>query len=664
MSESARTSPVTAIHNNKDPQARFIRNLERYIADDQKQDVLHQHQKTIFEDMRQFLLSGGRRGFIEAPTGTGKTVLFVLLAEALSYRDETPPKILVVAPTIDLLHQTRGGADDDKGFAGFAPGMEVGMLYGATPERKRKDRKQVTITTYATMSKLAHMSKSRFDKTAPPNGLNEFDVILLDESHRALGARRRSAIDAVDQSKLIIGFTATPDFNTERRLSQMLPTEIHRLDLKEAITMQMLSSAVPLSIAAPGVHARHLVVGGAGGEYDRSSLRELVYDNARNEMVAALAGESIEAGNSPIISCIPGDDMTHPQLIASLLSTKTIIDKNGRPRAIRAASIVGSMPAAERQRIYAQFESGDVDALAYIDILTEGWDSQRANTLINARPTRSPLAARQRLGRVLRLKTDGRPAYVIDIIDALSADSAPPVTMADIFEQDSIISGESIGDIKPLFHQKVTSFLSAIKQDFHFVDVVYNNHTKHVALLLQLSKVRNGRITVEQNGKIHYYSTPERVWKRMNVDTLALAELTRRGLQPHEAQMQSTRILTYNEAQINQLLHGLPNGTSVGNYLTRNKQQYIGIEDIIAILHDKPLTGSVTYQMVESVIRDGHVPGAVPFFTKHLRGITHRNVPMYTARTMIDMASVQQIVAYLKHNLSASSNTDHQISES
>ena len=641
-----KTVAQTDLQDN-DPQARFIRNLERYIADEQKKDVLHKHQKTIFEDTRQFLLGGGRRGFIEAPTGTGKTVLFVSLAEALSYGDDTPPKILDVAPTIDLLHQTRGGNDDDKGFAGFAPDMEVGMLYGATPERKRKERKQVMITTYATMSKLAHPSRQRFDTTMQLNGLNEFDVILLDESHRALGARRKAAIDGVDQSKLIIGFTATPDFNEHRRLDQMLPTEIHRLDLKEAITLQMLSPAIPVSVAAPGVQLRHLTVGGSGGEYDRTSLRELIYDERRNQLIVDLACQSIAAGNSPIISCIPGDEMTHPQIVADMIASKTITDKTGTIRPVRAASIVGSMPAAERQRIYARFESGEVDVLTYIDILTEGWDSQRANILLNARPTRSPLAARQRLGRVLRQKTDGRPAYVLDIIDVLSADSAPPVTMADIFEQNSVTSGSAIGDIDSRQISDVDDFLLVMKRDFAFVPIVYNNHTRHVAMLAQLEKVRNGRVTIQQNGKIRHFSTTDRIMKRMNVDTLALRELTRRGLNPHEAQMQSTRILTYDEQEVNELLHSLPNGTSVGNYLTWQKQQYMGVEDVLALIHTKYSNSHVTYQTIESLLRDGEITDPKLYFTKHLRGITHRIVPMYTARTMMSMDTVQRAVAKL-----------------
>src|ERR1700733_13514505 len=100
------------------PEVRYLRSLERYIEDGKKADVLYDHQKAIIKDTTEFLRSGRCRGYIEAPTGTGKTVLFVTLAEAFSYRAEKLPKILVVTPTKDLVRQTLGGSRRDKGFAG------------------------------------------------------------------------------------------------------------------------------------------------------------------------------------------------------------------------------------------------------------------------------------------------------------------------------------------------------------------------------------------------------------------------------------------------------------------------------------------------------------------------------------------------------------------
>lgn len=80
-------------------------------------------------------------------------------AEAFSYQSHTPPKILVVTPTKDLVRQTQGGTKGDKGFAGFAPDMTVGTFYSDTPSGMRGLDAQVTITTYASLAKLASAPK-------------------------------------------------------------------------------------------------------------------------------------------------------------------------------------------------------------------------------------------------------------------------------------------------------------------------------------------------------------------------------------------------------------------------------------------------------------------------------------------------------------------------
>ena len=68
---------------------------------------------------------------------------------------------------------------------------------------------------------------------------DHFDIIFLDEGHKALGAKSKHIIKEVNPSTLIIGFTATPDYHASRSLESLLPVMIHRLDLKEAIKLSM-----------------------------------------------------------------------------------------------------------------------------------------------------------------------------------------------------------------------------------------------------------------------------------------------------------------------------------------------------------------------------------------------------------------------------------------
>jgi superfamily II DNA or RNA helicase len=630
---------------------RYLHNLEQYIADGKKADVLYEHQKAIINDTIEFLRSDNRRGYIEAPTGTGKTVLFVTLAEAFSYQAETPPKILVVTPTKDLVRQTLGGSRGDKGFAGFAPTMSVGTFYSDTPAGLRGLDAQVTITTYASLSKLAEAPVTTTDEQGEKhiklrNLINErFDIIFLDEGHKALGASSRTIINDIKTDALIIGFTATPDYHASRGLESILPSLIHRLDLKEAITLDMLSSVIPVALPAPATTAQEFSVG-ALGEYENKSLKQLIHNGARNRMVVSIAAQLIQAGNTPIIACIPGDTMAHPHVIAEMLSQQLVDDEQGILRPIRVMPITSSISAAVRQGIYAELEKGTIDALTYIDVLTEGWDSQRANVIINARPTRSLVSARQRTGRILRSKPDNRPALAIDIVDTIASNTAPQVSMADIFTVESIVNGSAIGDIDAVHMSAMKQSIDALFKQYGAEEKIINNYTLYAELLETLPTLTRGQAVIKQDGKIRTFASAGRLFTRLNVDSFALEHLkkiqdieTRLVRRHHEA------IEAYDEAQIQAFLAELPNAVHTGMGLKVGDTSYISLNELVNVITQKYSFVDATYRGVESIAHEIIKSDKDLYFTKRFRARTHRGIMLYTAQTMVSIAVGQAIVA-------------------
>jgi len=629
---------------------RFLNNLEQYVADGKKADVLYEHQKAIIKDTAEFLRNGNRRGYIEAPTGTGKTVLFVTLAEAFSYGAKTPPKILVVTPTKDLVRQTLGGSRDDKGFAGFAPNMSVGTFYSDTPSGMRGLDAQVTITTYASLAKLAAAPITTIDDkgvhhTKLVNLVDEhFDIIFLDEGHKALGASSRQIIKDINDDTLIIGFTATPDYHASRSLESLLPVLIHRLDLKEAIKLDMLSSVIPVAIPAPTTTAQEFSIG-ALGEYENKSLKQLIHNGARNRMVVSIAAQLIQAGNTPIIACIPGDIMTHPHLIADMLAEQYVDDENGIPRPIRVSAITSSISAATRQKIYAELEKGTIDALTYIDVLTEGWDSQRANVIINARPTRSLVAARQRTGRILRNKFDNRPALAIDIVDKIASSTAPQVSMADIFTLETIPNGSAIGDIVPEYADSMKKSIDAIFKKYGAVETITNNYTMYAEMLETLPHLTRGQASIKQDGKIRTFAAAGRLFTRLSIDTFALKYLkehydidTRMVRRHHEA------IEAYDEEQIQDCLANLPNAVHTGQGLRVGETSYVSLNELVNIIRQKYSFSDANYRSVEMIAHEIVKSDDDLYFTKRFRARTHRGVMLYTAQTMVTIAVGQSIV--------------------
>jgi superfamily II DNA or RNA helicase len=630
---------------------RYLRNLERYIADGKKADILYEHQKAIINDTAEFLRSGNRRGYIEAPTGTGKTVLFVTLAEAFSYQAEKPPKILVVTPTKDLVRQTLGGSRGDKGFAGFAPHMSVGTFYSDTPSAMRGLDAQVTITTYASLSKLAATPITTIDEegnrhTKLVNLVNQhFDIIFLDEGHKALGTSSQRIISDVNSDTLILGFTATPDYHASRSLESLLPALIHRLDLKEAIELNMLSPVIPMAVPAPTTTAQEFSIG-ALGEYESKSLKRLIHDTTRNRMVVSIAAQLIQAGNTPIIACIPGEAMAHPHLIADMLSAQYVDDENGIPRPIRVSAITSSISAATRQKIYAELEKGTIDALTYIDVLTEGWDSQRANVIINARPTRSLVYARQRTGRILRNKPDNRPALAIDVVDEIAPNTAPQVSMADIFTLKSITNGSPIGDIEPTHLTAMKRSIDTIFKEYGAIETIINNYTQYAELLETLPHLTRGQASIKQDGKVRTFASAGRLFTRLNVDSFALDYLKQhRDIDIRMVRRHHEAIEAYDEEQIQAYLAELPNAVHTGMGLRVGDTSYISLNELVAIIRRKYPYIDVDYRSVEAIAHEIIKSDSDLYFTKRFRARTHRGITLYTAQTMVSVPIGQSIVA-------------------
>lgn len=85
----------------------------------------------------------------------------------------------------------------------------------------------------------------------------------------------------------------------------------------------------------------------------------------------------------------------------------------------RAAHIDGSTPRRERDEILRRFERGDLDVLSNCAVLTEGWDSARAEVCVLARGCGSLPVYLQTIGRVRR--TGGNAAKRCLLIDLAGA---------------------------------------------------------------------------------------------------------------------------------------------------------------------------------------------------------------------------------------------------
>lgn len=162
---------------------------------------------------------------VVAPTALGKTIIAVLLA-AHKLKENKKSKILFLAPTKPLAQQ------HEKSFKKFLEIDEekIITLTGTTPAKKRKDiyeDKQIVNATPQTIEN---------DVLTGNLSLKEFDLVIFDEAHRAVGDYAYVFINLQLQkqnpSALVVALTASPGSEEEKIQDVCKNLSIKNIEIK------------------------------------------------------------------------------------------------------------------------------------------------------------------------------------------------------------------------------------------------------------------------------------------------------------------------------------------------------------------------------------------------------------------------------------------------
>ena len=156
------------------------------------------------------IASGVNRTWVDAPTGSGKTITFSALAAALG------GSALVLVPRRNLADQTA------LGLARYFPTVprHLDVLHAV-------GKAGVVIATY--QAALRHADVIPWDT---------IDLLICDEAHTTLGAQTRLLLDRATNA-LIVGFTATPA-TTTGHVEQVFGPVAATLDRLSAINRGIL----------------------------------------------------------------------------------------------------------------------------------------------------------------------------------------------------------------------------------------------------------------------------------------------------------------------------------------------------------------------------------------------------------------------------------------
>lgn len=378
-----------------------LNNLDEYISHHQlnpEERVLRDRQFTVFEDVRTFLEEGHKEGYVKLPTGVGKTVLFSQITEALGL------KSLIVVPSKILVNQTGEKLEQ------FTD-IDFGKYY---QEEKNFDQ-DVTVITYPSL--INAVSSGVINP-------NDYDLLILDEAHKALGEKTIEAIQSFDAIKL--GFTATPRYSDNKHVKDLLNTEVHNMNIIEGVQEGLINrfksilAYTSTDLSSVKLNTNH--------NYDSVDLEKAVNNEARNLSAVELYNKAFK-GERVVAYC---SGVNHARDINRLF------EESG----VKSAVISGSTKPEQRDEILDRFHSGEIKVLCNARVLIEGFDEPRATAAFNLHPTLSQVDAEQRGGRVLRLNPDNAEkwAYIIDFIDKSPA--RPMILFSEVANAAEVDSSE------------------------------------------------------------------------------------------------------------------------------------------------------------------------------------------------------------------------------
>lgn len=349
---------------------------------------------------------GGSRGSIVLPTGAGKTFVAIHAIQRMNCNT------LIVAPTIDLLHQW---------YARLANAFntEVGVYYGG-----EKDVKALTVTTYHSAGDLM------------ANAGNLFKLIIYDEVHH-LPAPNWGETALMSPAPFRLGLTATYPEQTlvdrsqgqwqleqligpivyEKRIDDLVGkqlaayrTEHIRVDLTEE---ERARYDADHAIYVQFVRERSLYRFGPRwwAELMRLSSRE---EAARNAMLAHQRLSRLLSSAANKLDALDHLLREHAHEHVLIFSeSNDVVYHLSRRHLIPA--LTHETKAAERKEILERFQAGAYPVLVTSRVLNEGIDVPEAKVAIVLGGSAGSREYIQRLGRILR-KVENREAVLYEII--------------------------------------------------------------------------------------------------------------------------------------------------------------------------------------------------------------------------------------------------------
>lgn len=362
---------------------------------------LHPYQEVVVGEIRSLIgATKGRRGLLCLPTGAGKTrVMIESLIDAVRAGELDSP-ILWVAQTEELCEQAVESWGEVWRGIGPRRRLTVSRLWGSFNAPQAELGDQVVV---ATIQKLA---ASVFESDEYGWLKESASCVVVDEAHQSVGRSysdllRWQGLDSGGDRAPLIGLTATPfrGVNVEETKRLVSRYGGRRLDLDALGGADAYPRLQELGMLS---HVDHKVLEGSDLQLSEAELAELAQlRRLPAGPISKLAGDTRR--NRTLIESIGALDPEWPVLLFALsVQHAVLMAALLRREGITAAAVTGETDQGARRHYIETFRNGGLRVLANYNVLTAGFDAPRVRALYVARPTYSPNAYQQMIGRGLR----------------------------------------------------------------------------------------------------------------------------------------------------------------------------------------------------------------------------------------------------------------------
>jgi len=394
---------------------------------------LYAHQQEAIQKMNKVILNADEyAGLLVLPTGGGKTLTATYwLMENLLDKGR---KIIWLAHRHELLNQAQQGFENVcyKDISQNKPSYNWRIISGLHDKPIHiKPTDDIIIASKTSLNRgLRYFLKNWLE-------VNSDKVFLIiDEAHHATASEYRDLIETIKKNTKkfkMLGLTATPFRTADNEkgfLNKIFPDGIvYKIDLRELIFRGILSEPIFKSVPTD-VNMVELFQNNNSEEALERIAHDSFFDidSIGRETAAAISNNSKR--NRIIVNEYVKNKDKYKQTLVFALNVEMAIVLNGlfKEAGVRSEFVVSdikdmathvTISSVENGAKIQKFRNGELDVLVNVNILTEGTDLPKVQSVFLTRPTKSTILMTQMIGRALRGEKAGgtKDAYIVSFID-------------------------------------------------------------------------------------------------------------------------------------------------------------------------------------------------------------------------------------------------------